>query len=97
MFIVCFEFPIFLANPGQSHSIPYLTGQVFSCGGRANFCPLDLRPPPTGVRRQAACCVSSMHRSVSALGIFWARSFHHRPYPSLSIRRDRGQERAIQQ
>ena len=50
--------------------------------------------PLTGVRRQAACCVLSMRGSYSALGIFWARSFHHRPHPSLTIRRDRGQERA---
>ena len=30
--------------------------------------------------------------SSSALGIFWARSFQHRPYPLLDIWRDRGQE-----
>ena len=71
---------------------PISTGQSFPCG-------VGLTPawfatnPPSGVRPQAACCVSSMRRSSSALGVFWARSFHRRPYPSFSIRRDRGQER----
>ena len=43
----------------------------------------DDRPP--GVRRQAACCVSSKRGTSSILGIFWARSFYHIPHPALQL------------
>ena len=65
-------------HPGQSHPIPYLTGQFFPSGGKANG-RLVYDHPPTGVRRQADCCVS-MRGNSSALSIFWARSFHYRPH-----------------
>ena len=62
---------------------------VFPCGGRANA-RLVCDHPPTGVRRQAACCVSSIRGSFSALGIIWvAYTFQYRSHPSFSIRRVR--------
>ena len=63
---------------------PYSSGQFFSSRANAR---LVCDYPPTGVRRQASCCISWMCGSSSTLGpvprIFWVCSFHHRPYPSL--------------
>ena len=49
------------------------------------------------LRRPASSSLlcESMLGSSNALGIFWARLFLHRPHPSLSIRRDRVQDRAF--
>ena len=68
----------------QSHPTTYSAGQFFHCGGKAHLvCDL-----PTGVQRQATCCVSTIGGNSSPLGIFWANSSHRNPHLSLFIRRD---------